>query len=283
MAIANKGKTAVPAKPQRVSANPASFTQGGLIDDVDVEFIEVGTTMYDYNGSQPEGPALGIQMLDSNGATHDQYFSAGKPDDWALDDDNEGFVPLSGKTGINNSTNLGKFIQSLVDAGFPAEMLDDGNYKVLQGLNCHVNQVTVERKGLVRTGKNADRPSTVLLVSKINAMPGTAGKTAGTGKVAPKAAAAVSGKANGAAKPAPAATSADQIDEEIATALTMALADGPLAKKDAVQAVFNHFDGDPELKPLRNKAVARCGQAPYLKGLAERNIIFDGSNLEMAA
>ena len=285
-----KAAAGAPAKAQRISMNPSEFTAGGLIDDVDVTITDALTTMYDFNGTQPPTPCLALELTDPNKTAHIQYFSAGKPEDWQPEESGEGFIPLSGKTSINNSTNLGKFLASLVDAGYPAENLNDGNLKTLTGMQVHVIQQVVERKGLVRTGKNADRPSTVLLVSKIIALPGAGGAVAGAGAAAPKATGAVGGKANGAAKATPAAAPAagggeDEMDAEISQALQTALLEAEgntLAKKDVTKVVFAAF-GAPHTPTERNKAVIRAGKQDFLSGLAELGIAYDGATLTLAS
>ena len=123
-----------------------------------------------------------------------------------------------------------KFFTSLVEAGYPKESLAAGNVKVLIGLKCHINQVVQERKGLVRTGKNADRPTTALLVTKIHSLPGADTKSAS--KAATTTKAAVGGKANGKAAPTPAADVNDEIDTTLTEKILEALAEtDPLPKK----------------------------------------------------
>jgi hypothetical protein len=290
------GKTAASAV-KRISMNPSEFTAGGLIDDVDITITDALTTLFDFNGSQPPTPCLALELTDPNKVAHIQYFSAGKPEDWQPDDAGEGLVAVSGKTSINNSTNLGKFLASLVEAGYPSENLNDGNLKVLIGLQAHVIQQVVERKGLVRTGKNADRPNTVLVVSKIIALPGAGGgvgasAASATSKAtgAAGASGAVGGKSNGAAKTTPAASPAaaggeDELDAEISSALQAALLEAEgntLAKKDVTKVVFAAFAPPSHTPTERNKAVIRAGKQDFLTGLAELGITYDGATLALA-
>jgi hypothetical protein len=284
MAIAQVAKKSNSAPvPTRVSLNPDSATQG-FLDDVDVEFSDALAVMWDYNGQQPEGPALCIEMTDVNGGQHVQYYSAGKAEDWGVTEDNTGFTSISGKTGVNAQTNLMKFMESLAAAGFPKDVLDSGNVKDLVGTKVHINQVVQERKGLIRTGKNADRPSTLLLVSKIHSLPGAEG----AGKSAPKAAAgksspatstkAAGGKPNGAATETKAAA-ADDIDTTLVAALTEALAENdPLPKKELLKLASAAFKGTPQ----HSKAIARSNAADFLKSLPDNGINFDGSEFSLA-
>ena len=298
------GVAAAPPSEQLVSMNPESFTAGGLLDDADVTFTDVMACEYDYNGAAPLGPSLAIEMTDAAGAQHVQYFSAGKAEDWKPSKDGRGFVPQSGKTGINNSTNLGKLLMSLATAGFPMEQLGGGDLKVLMGLQCHVVQEVQERKGLVRRGKNADRPSTALIVSKINALPGAAPVAVAASK------AAVSGKANGAAKtPPPAQAQAaapdvgagagagagDDVRTKIAELAVdvVVMGEAPegfevndehvVPKKDFLKMVFATFKKAQGSTPaLCNQAVNLAGNQEFLKSLAESGVVYDGVNLKPA-
>ncbi len=275
MALAKQNVKSQPAAPTYVSLSPDDATQGGLIDDIDVEVIDAATCEWDYNGQQPAGPAVAIQFQDPNGATHDQYYSAGKAEDWAPTESGEGFVAVSGKTGFNNSTNLMKFFTSLVEAGFPKEILAQGNVKAIIGLKCHVNQVVQERKGLIRTGKNADRPTTCLLVSKIHSLPGADTAKPPVGKGKPASTVAKGGKPNGAAT----SDAASEIDTVLTEKLIEALAEtDPLPKKALLQIASAAFKGTPN----HSKAIARTNDAVFLRGLAESGVKFEGAEFSLA-
>lgn len=269
---------ATPPQPQRVSLNPDTATQG-FLDDVDVEFTDALAVMWDYNGQQPEGPALCVEMTDVNGGQHIQYYSAGKAEDWGVTEDNTGFTAISGKTGVNAQTNLMKFMESLTAAGFPKETLDQGDVKAIVGTKCHINQVVQERKGLIRTGKNADRPSTLLLVSKIHSLPGADAPAKGVAKgkaAAPAATKAAGGKPNGAAA---ATAAADDIDSVLIAKLTEALAENdPLPKKSLLQIASGAFKGTPQ----HSKAIARSNSPEFLKSLGESGISYDGAQFSLA-
>lgn len=286
MAIAaqqKKGPAAPPA-PVRVSLNPDSATHGGLIDDIDVEITDVQTAMYDYGGQSDSGevPVLAVEFTDVNGKAEIQYYSLGKAEDWAPTEDGSGFVSISGKTGFNESTNIMRFFKSLVEQGFPSDKLDEGDVKVLIGLKAHVNQVVVERKGLVRTGKNADRPPQVLLVTKIHSLPGTAkGAAPAKASVGTKAA---GGKPNGAATAITTATASagDDIDAKVTEVLQAALMENsPIAKKDIGKLVFQALTAEKLPTAQVNKHVMRSGAADFLKSLAEIGIAFDGKELSL--
>lgn len=284
------GKSAIPPqppKPQRVSMNPESFTAGGLINDIDITITDAQTTVWDMNGAvSPDTPFLAVEMTDANGTAHVQYYSAGKPEDWQPEDSGEGFVSSSGKTGINGTTNLGMFLASLVEAGFPKEQFDDGNLKVLIGTSAHVIQKVLERQGLIRTGKNASRPNQVLLVSKIHTLPGAGGAAGGATKAAAKPAAGkpgvaasasagktVGGKTNGAAATPPSGD--DVLAQHIYTALQLHLGEvgEPIAVKAMPKVAFDYFKS--EGLEGGNKAVALCNKQSFRASLAENGIAYD--------
>jgi hypothetical protein len=281
-ATSTKAAPPQPPKPTRVSMNPDSFTAGGLINDIDITISDAQTTTWDMNGVvSPDTPFLAVEMTDGNGTAHVQYYSAGKPEDWAPEDSGEGFVSPSGKTGINGTTNLGMFLASLVESGFPKELFDDGNLKVIIGTHAHVLQKQLERQGLIRTGKNAARPSSVLLVSKIHALPGadnataSAAKPASTGKTTTAKPAATTpathttvGKPNGKATP----VAGDDLDGNIITALQLHLAEAG----EAIPAKDNGMDA------LANKAVARASKQELRSALNDSGFVYDGQTLALA-
>jgi len=289
---ATAGRTAAPPappKPQRISMNPETFTAGGLINDIDITITDAQTTTWDMNGAvSADTPFLAVEMTDPNGTAHVQYYSAGKPEDWQPEESGEGFISPSGKTGINGTTNLGMFLASAVEAGFPKDMFNDGNLKVLIGTQAHVLQKVLERQGLIRTGKNAARPNQVLLVSKIIALPGAEGAKTTTASAKPNGAAAgqsvssktVGGKPNG--KATTAAPAADDLDEQIMTALKLHLAeqDGPVPAKAIAKAVFEYFNAN-DMKALANKAVARASKQELRNALNDNGFVYDGSTLAL--
>jgi hypothetical protein len=280
-----KQPSKTPAAPSYISLSPDDATQGGLIDDIDVVIIDAATCEWDYNGQAAAGPALAVQFEDRNHVTHDQYYSAGRAEDWAPTPDGCGFQAVSGKTGFNNSTNLMKFFDSLAKEGFPKDLLAAGNVKAIIGTDCHVLQVEQDRKGLVRTGKNADRKSTTLLVSKIHSLPGTDNKKPASATApAGKSTAAVGGKANGAAK-ATKSTASDEyaeIDPKLIEGLTESLADnGVVPLKDVMKIAVSQFKGTAH----NSAAIKRSRDMAFLdqfKGDGYEGIKFDGAEFSLA-
>jgi hypothetical protein len=281
MALA-KATSTKSASPTLVSMNPDVFTFG-LIDDVDIEITDAACATAqqaeNYNSDDAEAPLFLVEMTDVNGSAHNQYYSLGKSEDWAPSAGGEGFIAVSGKTSINATTNLGMFLKSLVENGFPTDILATGNLKSIIGTKCHVLMKQTDRKSLVRPGKDASKPTGVLLVSKIHSLPGADTKTTTKAAGAGKAAATVGGKPNGKAAPATAASGNDEIDNVLVEKLMEALAENdPLPKKALLQLASGAFKGTP----LHSKAIARSNNAAFLSSLSDNGINFDGAQFSLA-
>jgi hypothetical protein len=282
MALATRS-TQSNAAPKLVSMNPEQFTFG-MIDDVDVEFTDAACVTAaqaeNYNSDDAEAPLFIVEMTDVNGATHNQYYSLGKSEDWAPSAGGEGFVAVSGKTAINATTNLGMFLKSLVESGFPTELLAKGDLTCIKGTKAHVLMKQTERKGLKRGGANTDRPTGVLLVSKIHSLPGTDTKSAAKTTAKPGAVAttkAAGGKPNGAAATTAAS---DDIDAVLVEKLIEALGEtDPLPKKSLLQLASAAFKGTPQ----HSKAIARSNAADFLKSLGDSGIGYDGAQFTLAS
>jgi hypothetical protein len=270
-----------------VSLNPDNASQGGLIDDIDVEITDALAVLWDYNGQQAAGPAMAVEYTDVNGGQHIQYYSCGKSEDWMPHESGEGFVPVSGKTGFNNNTNINMLMDSLVKAGFPKESLT-GNVKVIVGTRCHVKQQITERAGLVRTGKNAQRPPSTLLVTQIHQLPegvggGEVSGVAGTAATVPAPASKANGVAPAGGQAAMAAAPVGDLDSDIQGWLLEALSESPvIEKKDIVKTVFQKANTAGKSAADRNKAVIRAGQQDFLAGLAAVGIAYTGTEISLA-
>lgn len=159
---------------QQQGISLAQSSQGGIIDDIDVNIIDAAFCEYDYQGAIDHNIlALGIQLKDESGKTYDQYYSAGELTYFVPSDDGGMAVPVADKQLLTDTCNAWKFLASLMESGLPDTVLAAGNVKALVGMRVHVKQqAQPKRSGLIRGGKNADREPTVLLVSAILSMPG---------------------------------------------------------------------------------------------------------------
>lgn len=302
MAIAKKTTPAGAAGPSRVSFNPDTATTG-MLDDVDLEITDAATVMFDYNGQQDAQPALCLELTDINGGRHEQYWTCGKAIDWAPTDDQGGFVPLTGKSGFNDSTNIMHLFKSLHEQGGEAilDILNAGDCKQFIGMKAHfIIKTLPKRTGLIRTGKNAEKDPQVLVVSKIHSLPGTtgtgtgattapakaAGKAGTGGGPSPATSKAAGGKANGAVASTSAAAAAagdnEAVDTELVPAVLASLSEnGELQKKDLIKIANDTFN-TPELKALRNKAIGRANQPSFMAKLGDNGVTVDGAKLTLS-
>lgn len=305
---------------QQQGISLAQAAQGGLIDDIDVTILDARFAQWDYNGNIDHAVlALGIQYQDGEGKTYDQYYSAGELTYFVPSEDGSRAVPVGDKSMLADTCNAWKFIASLIEAGFPVPLLEAGDITCLTNMKVHVKQYAQPvRQGLIRGGKNADRPQTVLLVDAILEMPAgaggvkkgigkpTAGKPVtarpttaspakpglGAGKTPPPTTRTTTSpsKVNGAAAaaPAPDAPANDAGDEltMIARQIVEEIvgASGQLAKKDLNTLVFRKAtelvgSGALDAKS-KTKVTQICYQDAFLHGLAtEGVIVYDGATL----
>ena len=217
------------------SLNPEHAVEGGgLLDDVDAAISKARFVMWDYQGAaREESPAMCL-TLDLDGDTHEQYYSMGSAKDWMASEDGKTLVAVGKLEGIRSSTNGMVFLTALVDAGFPAEKLDDGDITVLDGLEAHFVQVPApERKGLKKTKEQQEKeekygPKTILVISEVKRLPWE--KKTPAGKKTPKKAATKKGKETKKADPKPAEDSGSGDVAEVATNFVL----GVLAEEGSI-------------------------------------------------
>lgn len=168
----------MPETRKGASWNPKSFITGGLLDDVDVTFTNVRFDMFDYEGKADPAPALGIDLVTG---TEDgdkpirQHWSVGNAENWAPSEDGMTVVPIGRDTTLRKSSNFFMLVQSLLQAGVPESVLEDGRCENIEGLRCHVRRVDAPKRGNLPSGgtrRGADgkeyaRDNKVLCVEKI--------------------------------------------------------------------------------------------------------------------
>lgn len=236
-----------------VSLKPSEMTQGGLIDDITVEWVETRFKMFDYNGKVPVAvPALYAKMRDvETDEEHEQYWSMGNAKDWAPDDAEKELVSVGSASSIKTNANGSILLKSLVDAGYPEDKLG-ADISVLDGLIAHMTQVAApKRSGLVKAeredGKKFD--DTILIVENIESMPGA--KKAAKGKPAAKKPAA---KKPAKKKPAPAAIEEEDSDvaaEAIEYVIgAIAEAGEGVPKKTLTTAAFQNLADNPNRQAI---------------------------------
>ena len=162
------------AKKKRASLNPETFsTSSGLLDDAKIKFSDCRVGMFDYGGKFPEAPAFMATLTDTeDDAAHEQVWTVGgTPQDWEIGDDGDSLIPISKKAekGINQTSNFGMFLASLVNNGFPADTLDDMDMSDLDDMEAHV--IRIEGKQ-VKDGEGKKKDNEVVVVDEIITLPG---------------------------------------------------------------------------------------------------------------
>lgn len=259
---------------------PDAMVTGGLVDDIDVTLDSVRFVLYDYDGKVQDGVlALHVKMKDDDGTEYDQYYSAGDPKFFVPSKDGKMAMPVGSRTALSSSSNAAQFLISLVNAGFPQEQME-ADVSIFESMKVHVNRVAQpKRSGIIKNASDNDREKTVLIVTRIIAMPGEepvkkggAKTTAGTKAAAPATTKAGTKAAPKAAAPADDDDVAATLTEVVTTAL--AEAGGTVTKKDITGIVFRALKDHP----ARNQAVKLVHTDEFL---ASGPWTFDGSELSL--
>lgn len=273
ISFGNKGKpaaggrgagAATAAAPARIKAGapkaasasllPEDWVSGGLLNDVDVTikdctFVDDWT----YNGAVADPVlALAVTFVTEDGTETVQHYSAGDLARWVPSQDGKSIEPAENSTAkaLNNNTNCAAFIGSLMDAGFPKKLVASNSVAVFEGTSVHVNRVPqAKRSGLAEPGDGKNRD--VLVVTKINAMPGE------TVADAPKPNGGARAAAPATRTPAPRAAATQVATEEVeagdavlesaveAVASVLADRNGSVEVKILPLAIIKHLTGNP--------------------------------------
>lgn len=231
--------------------DPEAFAAGtGLLDDADVIVKEAGFRVYDYNGKADPSTTLRVLFEDAEGKAHEQYYGVGKPDKFTPSDDGKKILLTGTATAINVRSNFAQFAKSLVDAGVPRTLLQTDDIGVIAGMRLHVNAVVQKDKDGKETKNDKGYARTVLLATKLIALPGEKPTTTAASK-------ATSAKATG--KPAtttPASEAPSEViaDKTVRYLTEVAKASGgsvPRAKVSALvfQAAMKAKDADKAQLP----------------------------------
>jgi hypothetical protein len=155
---------------------PADMDESNLLDNIRCTWKGCCFEMTDYGGkSQLKRPAFKATLEEPGGTEHDdQWWSAGKVEEWSPSDDGQLLLAVGGKTRIHKKSNFGLLMQSLLDNGYPADKFttEAGGF---DGLECQMMQVDSGRGE--REGKDGKKyADTVLVVSEIFKFPWEKGK-----------------------------------------------------------------------------------------------------------
>jgi hypothetical protein len=144
--------------------------KGFFLDDADITIESVRYVNYDFQGNAKQ-PRLCLRLT-IEGATYPEYLPIGWPSDYAPSPDGKRAVSVSDKAGKFRATDPGmRFITSAVECGFPKEKIGD-DASVFDGLSCHVTRVPDENYKPKPGAPPPKRVPSVLLVTKILALPG---------------------------------------------------------------------------------------------------------------
>jgi len=238
-----------------VSLNPETFTDGGggLVNDVDGEFSNF--RFMNINPSAAGEPVPGdapylVADFTAEGESYGLRWACGGAANWEVAADGKKMKAKGTQKGINKGSNLGIFLASLYNAGFPKDKLGD-DISILDGLQAHLIRVPEpERKGLNRPSAQPGRERTIPTISRVIKLPWEK--------------AAAKGKPAGAKAKAPAASEA--LESEVVGIILTALADNPegIAKKDIIKNVVAQAES-----ANRGAAMQMANNDTWLKGRTE--------------
>jgi hypothetical protein len=227
-----------------VSFKVADQTQGGLLDDRNVEIKNIGFVMWDYEGSiANDVPALRVEFQpwtddwsEEDGDINVQHFSAGDAAKIKPSKDGKTLEPVKKgeEVKVSKSSNFGLFIRSIVEAGYDDNLIED-DITIFDGMKCHVARRAQPKRG---SGiKNAKEDAQYLAVVSIKGEDEAPAKGA-KGKTA--APAAGKGKAK-----------VDPLHEKADEAILALLEENALIKKTKITtAVFQALKKDPNVKEI---------------------------------
>lgn len=268
-----------------MGARPSSFKKGGgRLNGVDgvITGYEFTTTYPFGDGNQKKKSDFNslyfVQSVRQDGADEDilDPLWAGNADNFEISDDGLTITPVEEGFGIGLNSDLGKFINSMCENGFPETNLPDDNepinYEAIIGTRCRfvqVAQVGRDGKPMKRVakagkykGKEFDQTSTQ--VSAVLALPGdkSSSKAGKPAKTAGKVAGPVKGKA----------AKADDVSDLAKETLLSILADqddNSIAKAKIRMKIFGLFGAKHPQRAQRDAVVKYLFDDDNLTTLAE--------------
>jgi len=219
------------SEPRGVSINPEDFSKGGILNDVDVEFLETRFMTGEDAAEQTEDMAKYTDLeetlfLAANLKTPDgdqwQYWSSGKLEYFKPSSDGHRAIPVSTSEKLSDSCNAYILLASILNSGYPRDHFVD-DVSIFDGMLAHV--IRAEQPKRAGLGSDDSKTRTVLTVESIHedspvGVPGKKRK----------------GKA-GKAKAAEESESGDDFDEIAATTIVQILVDadgGPVKRTSVV-------------------------------------------------
>lgn len=228
-----------------MSFKPSEAVAGGGAPDG--RYTITGAKVGEYTGKNGKTwpCALILELTTPEGTVFDGcVYSAGKT--VLANDEGTGFTGA-----LNNTCNAYDLMVSIVNAGFPEENLDN-DCSVLVGLDADWrNQAQRKRTGL---GEDNSKPTQILLVTEIHALPG---------EDAPKATKKLAGKA-AAAAPAAKAKAPAGVNAKAASIVSdiLTTAGGSLGLQQLKVKVFAAVRQDP----AKDQIIGLLGKPEFLGG-----------------
>ncbi len=232
-----------------VSYKPSDAKEGGLLNDVNVQWNKCSFTLYDYRGTVAAGvPTFTIEMEDlDTGAVYDsEFWSVGSGKDWQPNEEGSALVEVGGAEELPAGSNFMELMESLVDCGFDEDKFED-KITFLNGLECHMQRVDApERAGLVKTPRadGKEFKDTILIVSDISKMPWEKAKKKKTGAGGTKSTKTTKTKDKAKAEETETVEWPSSPEEAATSLINEVLAErggGPVPKKDFPGAAFTKY------------------------------------------
>lgn len=199
------------------SLQPENAVGGGAVADGVYLIKDIEAKMFDYGGKAEAVPAICVTYHSDDGVETGQFYSAGNGAKLHPSGDGKRFEV------IGKNSNAFQWIGSILNAGFPKDKVDD-DVTVFKG-----TRVLVESKAQPkRTGlKDQTEGKTIVLVSKILALPGAKSAPKSTPVSSPKVATSTAGTSEFVASAAPVGNSTNgSLDlNEAARTLIMTILD----------------------------------------------------------
>ncbi len=144
------------------------FARGTVLSEANVEIAGAKFEYWDYAGHVREAvPALHITFRTTDGDAAEQFYSAGKPDDFNPSKDGKTLDIISDRERIHEQSQFAIFMTALFKAGFPKTRVDNDDIGCLVGTRGHVKQETIKR-----TGGNVKAETSILVFDKVSDLPG---------------------------------------------------------------------------------------------------------------
>ena len=169
---------------EKATFRPSAATGGGFLDDCDVEVLEselVDGSIYKNDPKKYLHLRLVFDSDDLKEPSEQTYTLGGKArENFGIGEDGT-LIKLNDNATLNQQANFVKLMDSLVDNGFPEDILDGADPKAFIGLKGHLSQIPQPKI------RDEDKPRTCLLftsldVDSIGASAPTTKKKKGRGK-----------------------------------------------------------------------------------------------------